>query len=424
MYSRWLVLMLMIAWLLTAAGELSANRGRGAAESPSLTLEERMRRVEEGLVPIVAGTVPRWKKKVTLVERMAHYDVAGVGIAVINDFEIEWAEGYGILEAGGGQAVTSDTLFHAGSLAKGVSAAAVLTLVEEGLLDLDEDVNDKLTSWQVPGSESTVEEQVTLRRLLSHSAGLKDGFTDRSSNDALPTYLAPAGKAPTVTLPELLRAVPGVDVDGATYVAMIPGSEYRYANADYAIVELLVEDVMVKPFPEFMRETVLDPLGMTSSTFEQPLPEDLRARATTEHDVDGQPLGGKRLHFPYRAAGGLWTTPSDLARFAIEIMLAYNGQSDALLSQELAREMLAPQIAVKKNPFSDAYGLGFHLAGEGQEFAFQHTGGTWGSTCLIWMYPESGQGAVIMTNSASGQGAIRFETLFGLAREYGWPLAK
>jgi hypothetical protein len=186
---------------------------------------------------------------------------------------------------------------------------------------------------------------------------------------------------------------------------------------------LLMADVTHQPFSELVQETVLGPVGMTSSTFEQPLPEELWERATTEHYVNGQPFEGKRHHYPTLASGGLWTTPSDLARFAIEIMRARAGESDLLLSQEMAGEMLTPQVEVDESFLSDSYGLGFDLAGEGQEFRFMHTGGTWGSTCILWVYPETGQGAVIMTNSASGEGAIRFEILLSIAAEYGWPLA-
>jgi CubicO group peptidase (beta-lactamase class C family) len=348
--------------------------------------------------------------------------VPGISVAVINDFQVEWVRSYGFLEAGEDEPVTTKTLFHAGSVAKPVSAAAVLALVENGLLDLDEDVNETLLSWQVPENEYTAEEKVTLRRLLSHSAGLKDGITNRSSSDSLPTYTTPAGEAPSVTLQQLLDAEPGVDVDGATYVANVPGSQYQYANAGYAIVELLAGDVVQQAFHEFMDDTLLKPLGLTSSTYEQPLPAELRLRATSEHDVQGMPLEGERRHFPLLAAGGLWTTPSDLSRFAIEIMLAYNGQSDTVISQEIAIKMLTPQINTPDEPLSDSFGLGFNLAGEGQELVIHHTGGTWGSTSLLWVYPETGQGVVIMTNSAAGHGLIRFEILFSIAEEYGWPM--
>jgi CubicO group peptidase (beta-lactamase class C family) len=418
-----LITSVLCSLLLTSCAQPAASPAPTPTDTliaPATELSQRVQRVESGLIPVTEDGEIRWGTREGIAERMAFYHVPGVGIAVINDYEIEWAKGYGVLEAGGDEPVTPDTLFNAGSILKPVSAAAALTLVERGLLGLDEDVNDKLTSWHIPENEYTAEEKATLRRLLSHSAGLTDGFTDRSTGDPEPEYVAPAGEAPAVTIQQLLDAEPGVDVDGVTRVTMVPGTKFRYANADYAILALLVVDVTQKPFSEFMQETVLGPLGMTSSTYEQPLPEELRGRATTEHYVNGQPFDGKRHHYPI---GGLWTTPSDLAHFAIEIMLAYKGQSDKVLSQEMAEEMLTPQIDTPDHPFGDSYGLGFHLAGGDQSLRFVHTGGTWGSTCLLWAYPEPGQGAAIMTNSASGQGAILFEILLSIAAEYGWPMA-
>jgi len=387
---------------------------------PAAELSERIQGVERGLVPVTEDGDIRWGARVGIAERMKHYKVPGVSIAVISDYQIEWTKGYGVLEAGGDEPVTPESLFNAGSILKPVSAAAALTLVENGLLDLDEDVNDKLTSWHIPENEYTIGEKVTLRRLLSHSAGLTDGFTDRSPTDPEPEYVAPAGEAPAFSIQQMLDAEPGVDVDGPTRVTMVPGTKYRYANADYAILGLLIADVTQKPLPEFVGEMVLGPLGMTSSTCEQPLPKELRARATTEHYVNGQPFDGKRHHYPI---GGLWTTPSDLARFAIEIMLAYKGQSEQVISQETAKQMLRPQIDTPDHPLGDSYGLGFHLAGEERSLRFVHTGGTWGSACLLWAYPETGQCAIIMSNSASGQGAIVFEILLSIAAEYDWPLS-
>ena len=155
---------------------------------------------------MTAGGQVEWEETVALSQRMELHGVPGVSIAVINDFQIEWVKGYGLLEAGGDDPVSADVLFHAGSVAKPVSAAAALTLVDIGLLDLDRDVNEKLISWQIPENENTDQEKVTLRRLLSHSAGLRDGFTDRSSSDRMPDYFAPAGESPTVTLQQLLDA--------------------------------------------------------------------------------------------------------------------------------------------------------------------------------------------------------------------------
>jgi CubicO group peptidase (beta-lactamase class C family) len=208
-----------------------------------------------------------------------------------------------------------------------------------------------------------------------------------------------------------------VDVDKPTTVGAVPGSEYSYANAYYAILELMLVDVTGKPFPKFMSETVLEPLKLESSTFEIPLPADLRARAAWEHFADGTPFEKERLHFSF---GSLWSSPSDLARFGIEIMMAYNGRSQALLSQELAQEMLTAQIEVEGNTLMNAYGFGFDLQTDKDELIAFHTGGTWGSTCILWLVPQTGQGAVVMTNSANGA-MIRYEILYSISKVYGWP---
>jgi len=378
---------------------------------------------ENRLIPLTKKHEPLWDKTEPIDARMRHYKVPGVGVAVIDNFEVVWAGGFGTVRAGGEDAVDEGALFHAGSVAKPVSTAAVLELVQQGVLDLDSDVNDLLTSWKIPEIEFTAIEKVTLRRLLSHSAGIEDGITNRSSYDALPKYLAPAGTRPSVTIAELLDAEPGVDVDGPVRVTAVPGSKYRYANADFAIVELLVRDVTGLSYEEFMDATVLEPLDMTSSTFHQPLPVLLRQRAAVEHDFDGDPLAGDRLHIPLLAAGGLWTTPSDLACFTIEIMNAHRGASDRLLSMPMAQEMLSPQISISGSPLADAMALGFERSGSGADLAILHTGGTWGSTALLWAYPETGQGAVIMTNSATGS-LIRMEILLAIAIEYGWPMVE
>jgi CubicO group peptidase (beta-lactamase class C family) len=395
-----------------------------AHEANSFDLvQERIRRVENGLIPLTAEGDFDWGNRGTLDERMRHYGVPAVSIAVINNNQLEWSKGYGVLEAGGDERVTLESLFNAGSIAKPLSAAVALALVEQGLLSLDQDVNDMLVSWQLPGNKFTADEKVTLRRLLSHSAGITDGFPMRSSSDPeFDWWMASEGETPTVTIQQLLEAQPVTDGGTPTRVVRLPGAAYQYSNFGYGVVQLLITDVTQQPFSELMQEILLRPLGMRSSTFEQPLSETLRDRATTEHYVSGQPFAGKRHHYPIQAAGGLWSTPSDLAKFAIEIMRARAGESDLVLSQEMASEMLTAQIAVHDSAISDSYGLGFDLAGEGQELLFTHTGGTWGSTCIIWMYPETGQGAVIMTNSASGDGAIRFEILLSIASEYGWPL--
>jgi CubicO group peptidase (beta-lactamase class C family) len=287
------------------------------------------------------------------------------------------------------------------------------------VLDLDSDANETLVSWRVPESPYTDRGRVTLRRLLSHSAGLPEGPWD----DGQECCYSSAGEAPTITLQQMLDADPSTGLRTPTRVTMTPGSQYRYANMGYAIVQLLVEDTTGQPFADFMQQTVLTPLGMASSTFKQPLPVELRARASSEHSEDGLPFAGKRHHFPMLAAGGLWTTPSDLARFAIAIMRAYSGEPTALLSPDMARQMLTPQVTIKNKSLVTSSGLGFDLSLSAGIRGMMHTGGTWGSTCVLIAFPETGQGAVIMTNARTGT-QLWIEIFLSLAMEYGWPLGE
>ncbi|MFC1922564.1 serine hydrolase domain-containing protein [Chloroflexota bacterium] len=384
----------------------------------SSDVEGRLQSVENGLISFSEDGQFDWEEHSSITERMEYYNVQGVSVAVINDNQIEWSKGYGVMEAGKDKPVTTETLFHACSVAKPVSAAGVLTLVEAGLLDLDENVNEKLVSWQVPENAFTEQEKVTLRRVLSHTSGLNDGF----ESGGWECCYATEGAAPDVTVKQMLVADPLSGISEATYVKSTPGGAYRYNNLAYNIVQPLLEDVTNEPFAAFMQSAVLDPLKMNFSTYEQPLPLELRDRATTEHGVSGEPAAGKRRHYPILAAGGLWTTPSDLARFTIELMSAYNRESSTILSQDMAKEMLSPQVKILGNPMEKAYGLGMALGDDYGVMRIQHTGGCpWGSNVTLIAYPETGQGAVVMTNSANGS-AIRVEIWLSIAIEYGWPM--
>jgi CubicO group peptidase (beta-lactamase class C family) len=376
-------------------------------------------RVENGLVRISANGQPQFGSTFTLAERMKDYRAPGVSIAVIDNNKLDWVKGYGVLAAGEGELVTAQTLFHAGSVAKSVSAAATLTLVEQGLLKLDDDVNLELESWQVPENEYTTVEKVTLRRLLSHSAGLEDGLTNRGPDDLMPAYVTFGDTVPSTTLQQLLKGMSEDDIV-PTQVVAVPGSSYRYANADYAILELLVEDSIDQCFEDFMQVAVLDRLGMVLSSYQQPLPPDLRALSASEHTINGKPVEDGRANFPFHAAGSMWTTPGDLAIFMIDLMKAYQGETNRLLSPYMVQQMLSPQIEIHDNPLSDAYGLGVELRTSGQELVAWHSGGTWGSCSVIWFFPHLGKGAVVMTNSANGS-LLRFEILLGIAAVYGWP---
>ncbi len=368
------------------------------AYAPGLT--ERIQRIENGLVPepgiVIKGQAPQ---RMALFDRMELYKVPGVSIAVINDFKIEWAKGYGVKETGGDDPVTTETLLQAASISKPVAAFATLYFVEQGLLDLDEDVNKKLISWEVPENEFTKDKKVTLRGIMSHNAGLTvHGF---------------GGYAQGKEVPSLLQILDGEKPanSASIRVDIKPGSKYRYSGGGYTLMQQLLIDVLGKPFPDIMRETVLDKIGMINSTYEQPLPESFEVHAARAHRINGNMIKGRWHAYPEMAAAGLWTTPSDLCRFAIEIMLSRAGKSNSVLSREMVRNMLTDQ--------NENVGLGLFLWNEGKDFRFMHGGSNAGFKCTLVVYPEKGQGAAIMTNGDYG-GILNSEILRSLSAEYGW----
>jgi CubicO group peptidase (beta-lactamase class C family) len=336
---------------------------------------------------------------------LEEFNVPGASWAVIEDGEVHQTGAAGLVEAGGTQAVTPDTLFQAASISKPIAVLAMLRLVDRGVLELDEDVNEKLTSWQVPPTGSW-QPVVTLRQLASHSAGLTvHGFPGYAYGDPLPTTLQILdGVRPTNTF--------GVRVD------LVPGTQFRYAGGGTIVMQQLLEDVTGTPFRELIRELVLEPLGMSDSDYGQPLPPELQGRAAVAHDERGRPLEGRWHAYPELAAAGLWTTPTDLAKVAIGVQQMYAGVTGALLSPELAHEMLTHQIAASQRIGGLSHlGLGFFLDEDGRRFG--HSGGNAGFRCHLLADRDAGQGAVVMTNGDGG-GWVVPRAFAAVASAYGW----
>jgi len=329
---------------------------------------------------------------------LEQHHVPGLSIAVVHQGRTDWAKGYGVLKNGKPERVDTATLFQAASISKPVSAAAALRMVEMDMLALDEDVNIKLLSWKVPTNEFTRSRPVTLRRLLSHSAGLTmHGVPEFWAEDEPPTLV------------QILDGSCSATADSVRPVYQ-PGTRFQFSGGGYVILQVLMTDVSHRDFASLADELVLRPAGMFSSTFEQPLPDELRPHAAVGHLANGVPLKGSWHTLPEQAAGGLWTTPRDLATFMIELWRSYHGRSNKLLSQKLAREMLTKQI--------EDFGLGFSLPSSGV-FRFQHSGGNAGYRCFMVLSVESPDGVVLMTNSDSGEQLI-WEVFEAIAQAYGW----
>ncbi len=391
--------------IVTLAAAAVAASPAGAARKSRMiqpaAIQERIARVENGLLPaiLIAG---RETKGSPLAERMSALKVPGVSIAVIDGGAIAWAKGYGVLETGSSAPVTPRTLFQAASISKSVAALGAMRLVEQGRLLLDEDVNAKLATWKVPDNDFTKAEKVTLKRLLSHTAGLTvQGFGGYAAGGPVPT------------VPQVLDGLKPAN-SAAVRADAVPGSLWRYSGGGFTVMQQLLVDVSGRPFPDLLSELVLKPLGMADSTYEQPLPPDRRGAAASGHDANGKLIPGRYHTYPEMAAAGLWTTPTDLARFLIEVRRGLRGESP-IIPAATAKAMTT---AVKPG-----YGLGLSLEGYGPSATFGHGGSNEGFKCQMLTSIDKGQGAVIMTN---GDGGIRLagEILRAVAREYGWPTMK
>lgn len=362
-------------------------------------LEQAIKAIEHGLM-----TAARLNgcplNKMDLRERMAYYKVPGFSIALIDQDELVWAGSYGVLKAGGDNPVTGETIFQAGSISKSVTALLALHLVEAGLLNLDADVNQALRSWQVPENEHTREYKVTLGDLLSHTAGLTVyGYRGYPHGFQLPTLLQILdGRSPAISDP--------------VRVMQAPGSDFSYSGGGYLVVQQLIEDVMGRSLADLAQELIFDKLGMVNSTFYQPLPRVYFSRAATAHLPSGEPVPGKWHTYPEQAAGGLWSTPSDLARLVVEMLKSLTGQSNLVLSPEMTRQMLTQ--------WSRWYGMGFWINKTDGLTRFEHPGWNEGYHSYMGGCPGARAGVVWMTNGENGI-LLGMEVLRAMTEVLGWP---
>ncbi len=351
-------------------------------------------------------TIENLSKYGTLLERMEAWDVPGMSIAVVLGGEIRWAKGYGTANTIYGTKVEVDTLFQAGSISKSISALGALKLVEEGYIDLDEDINPYLKTWKIPYSDFTQDEKVTLRRLLSHTAGFggPEGLGFKQGE----------------TIPSIVDELNGLGKNGKLAFIHVPGEKFEYSNGGYTITEKLIEDITGLSFKSYMEESILRPLGMNDSTFEQPLPDELHARASAGYDNTGKITEGLWHNTAEQATMGLWTTSTDLARFCIGIYEILSGKTDGILSKKTIEQMFIKD----KKYFNDKeyYGLGFVLLEdeEGDGTLYGHQGSTSsGFNNMYFSYVNSGDALIVFANSFKGFGLMdEIGSIFG--EYYGW----
>jgi CubicO group peptidase (beta-lactamase class C family) len=359
-----------------------------ALAAPALGVEPSA--ITSNLVVPVDGV----DKTVTLEEAMAALNIPSVSLALIDGDRIAFAAAYGA-------STTPETIYQAASLSKFVAAVGAMRLVEAKRLDLDADVNASLATWKVPQNGFDKNRPVTLRGLLSMTAGIGvPGFLGYAIGDEVPN------------LTQILYGAPPANSPPITVIAE-PGSVYRYSGGSYEVAEALMVDTMGASFPDLMKEAVLEPAGMSRSSFATTLPADLDREAMRGHLADGSEIPGGYHLFPEHAAAGLWSTPTDLANLLILVGRAWRGESQLFLAPQTVREMLTPQNG-------GPYGLGAAISEGDGVLTVMKRGQNAGFQSYLILLPAEGQGMVVMTNGDNG--SILAEALIRRAAQlFDWP---
>ncbi|PIB31404.1 serine hydrolase [Maribacter sp. 4U21] len=337
---------------------------------------------------------------ITIETRMEELNVPGISIAVFDNNKIIWAKGFGIKNKKTQEKVQENTLFQAASISKPVASVTTFKLVEQGKISLDEDVNLKLENWKIPENLFTTKEKVTASRIMSHTSGLgTSGFQGYNRKSSIPS---------------LVQVLEGSEITNSEPVRVIqtPGESELYSGGGMEVLQLLIEDVSGQKFPKLTEKLIFEPLKMKNSSFNYPLPRKLSALTSNGYDSNGKVIDGGYHIYPEKAAAGLWTTSSDLAKFMIALGKSYRGESGGVLTQSSAIKML------ERVP--NAGGTGIGIDGKGEAFRFRHSGGNAGFNCYAVSFANMGRGVVIMTNSDNGF-PLNHEIVRAISKTYNWP---
>jgi len=344
-------------------------------------------------------------------KRMKKHNIPGVSYVLINDYSIKKTKCFGVANTQTNSVVDNATIFQAASSTKIIISAIVLHYVEEGMLNLEEDVNNYLKSWKIPLNDSLKNRKITLLHLLTHQSGLNlpEGGLNWENGNIPSLNNVLNGELPAMNTKAELN--------------YIPGKGWEYSNFGYIVIQVLLEDILNKTLPEIVQEVVFEPLEMKNSTFNYPLSDEFKKNEALPHDNEGKQKNAI-LHPRAYAQGGLLTTSTDLAKFVIELMKSYKGQSNKILSQEMVEKMFEWRVDLDPNllggiRFGQAMGLS--VKGIADKLVIFRAGiNNPGATSWIVGYPNLGKGAVILTNSENGID-ISVESMMIMGISNGWP---
>ena len=364
--------------------------------------------VENNLIPFVPV---KGFKGWNIIDRMKSYNVPGVSIAVIKNYKIAWAKGYGWADTTKKTPVTTTTMFSAGSISKFLMAVAALKMVENKQLALDTPINNYLTSWKIAENDFTKKKPITLRMLLSHSAG-----TSQTS------YF---GFTPNQPLPNIVEVLKGDKISESRPVVVNsePNAAFRYSGGGSMVAQLALMDVSKQPFENLTQTILFNTLGMKNSTFTQPVAAKYTNQCAWAYSTASW-FKGMPYVYPQQAAAGLYSTPTDLAKFFIDVQKSYRGKGK-ILSQAMTQQMLTPQQSVSDGAYKEQIAIGPFIMqrtnnSDPKGLYFEFTGVNAGFLAYGIASVEGGNGVVIMLNSGDDVNGLGKEIRRAVAKVYNW----
>ena len=317
-------------------------------------------------------------KKYNILERMHFYKIPSVSLAIIENGKIKWVKTYGYADIERKRPANKTTLYQVASISKSVNSLGLMKLIQDGKLSLTNDIRNYLKTWVFPDNEFSKNKIINLKNLLSHTAGLSvHGFIGYSMKDSIPTINQILdGKRPSNN--EAVKPIFPI------------GDHFEYSGGGYTVIRKILDDHISTNYDSLMTALVLKPLKLTNSTFSQPLLSKYKNYAYGTNK-EMQTLEGNYYIYPEQAAGGLWSTATDIGKFIISIQEALKGKPNALINEQLTKEMLTPVL--------NNYALGFGIIEKGGEKYFWHEGESFGYNSMYYGSFTTGKGVVILTNA-------------------------
>ncbi len=324
-----------------------------------------------------------------LIEReMTDKGLPALSIALVDGDNIVWAHGFGSADPEASTPATPETVYRMGSVSKLLTDIALMQLVEQEIVDLDADVSNYLPDFK---PENPFDKPITLRQLISHRSGL--------------VREPPVGNYFDPSQPDLATTVASLNGIPLVYP---PDTKTKYSNAGVAVVGYLLERTRGVPFAEYMKDTILKPMGLTASSFDLEPEIERRLAKASMWTYDGRTFPAPVFQLGTGPAGNLYSTVLDLAKFLQFLFSGGRGPGGQILRPETIERMFTP------TPTGHSYGIGFRVGSFDGHRSVGHGGAVYGFSTVLSALPDEKLGVVVVASLDVAHAAVQKITDFAL----------